>query len=112
MATSQGKAAKFLQVPGRSTPQAQIVKVFTDETKTISLRLVSVIMPTYNCGRYIGEAIDSLRAQSYATWECIVVDDGSTDDTKGIVTRIAARDPRISYVHQTNRGQSAARNTG
>ncbi|MET0624601.1 MAG: glycosyltransferase, partial [Pyrinomonadaceae bacterium] len=43
--------------------------------------LVSVIVPTYNYGRFIGQTLDSLRAQTYAAWECVVVDDGSTDDT-------------------------------
>lgn len=73
---------------------------------------VSVIVPTYNYGRFIASALDSVRAQTYADWECVVVDDGSTDGTGEIVASVAARDPRVRYVAQANAGPSAARNTG
>lgn len=73
--------------------------------------LVSIITPTYNCGRYIAETIMSVVGQTYADWELIVVDDCSTDDTREIVSRFAAADSRISY-HCLNRqsGAAAARN--
>jgi len=74
--------------------------------------LVSVIVPTYNYAHFIGEMIGSLLAQTYARWECVVVDDGSTDDTREVVARYAAEDPRIRYVRQENAGQPAALNTG
>ena len=74
--------------------------------------LVSVIVPTYNYGRYIGDALESLRAQTHSNWECFVVDDGSTDDTAETVARAAAKDARISYVRQANQRQAVARNTG
>ncbi|MHC4571765.1 MAG: glycosyltransferase [Planctomycetota bacterium] len=70
--------------------------------------LVSVIMPVYNCGRYIGEAIESVMIQSYPKFELIIVDDGSTDNTKEEILRYD--DERITYIHQENRGPSGARN--
>lgn len=73
---------------------------------------VAVVVATYNYGRYIAEAIDSVRAQTCESWECVVVDDGSTDDTAEVVGRIAAADRRIRYVRQQNAGPNAARNAG
>ena len=72
-------------------------------------RLVTVMMPAYNAAGFIGEAIDSVLAQSYADWELIVVNDGSTDATAGIVARYD--DPRIRLITQPNGGESSARNT-
>ncbi len=71
---------------------------------------VSFIMPTYNRGYRILDAIKSILAQQIADWELIIVDDGSTDNTKDIVTGIG--DSRIRYYHQNNKGPGAARNTG
>lgn len=70
---------------------------------------VSVVIPSYNYGRYVTEAIDCALAQTHRPLEVIVVDDGSTDDTRA---RLAPYLDRIRYVHQENRGLSAARNTG
>jgi glycosyltransferase involved in cell wall biosynthesis len=72
--------------------------------------LVSVLIPAFNYGRYLGEALQSLQAQTYRQWECIVLDDGSTDDTPQVATRYAAEDRRIRYIRQSNQGQPAARN--
>ena len=74
--------------------------------------LVTAIIPTHNYGRYIGEALESLRSQTYLNWECIVVDDGSTDDTCEVVAHHSVADARIHYVWQENRRQAAARNHG
>jgi glycosyltransferase involved in cell wall biosynthesis len=72
---------------------------------------VSVVIPTYNRAQVLGRAIRSVVVQTFPDWELIVVDDGSADDTEGIVR--AFRDPRMRYVrHDRNRGQSAAENTG
>lgn len=73
---------------------------------------VSVIVPAYNFGRLISQTLDSIRAQTYEDWECVVVDDGSTDDTQRVVAAYAERDARIKYVYQENQGLSAARNRG
>ena len=70
---------------------------------------VSVIIPVYNSERYIGESLQSVRDQTYRDYEVIVVDDGSTDDTKATV--LAVPGP-INYVQQSNQGPAAARNTG
>jgi GT2 family glycosyltransferase len=75
-------------------------------------RLVSVIIPTYNYGHFIAEALESLRAQTCGDWECVVVDDGSTDDTEEVVARVAAADPRVRYLRQPNQRQAVAKNTG
>lgn len=69
-------------------------------------------MPAYNAGRYVAEAIRSVLEQTYAEWELVVVDDGSTDDTARIVRELSARETRIRYVSRQNGGQAAARNTG
>ena len=70
---------------------------------------MSVIIPTYNCGPLVVEAVRSVLAQSLPATEIIVIDDGSTDDTH---KRIAEFDSRIRYVQQQNGGVSAARNRG
>jgi glycosyltransferase involved in cell wall biosynthesis len=74
--------------------------------------MVSVIIPTYNYGRYISEAIASLLSQTYTDWECIIIDDGSTDNTKNVADEWVKKDKRISYFQQQNAGPTAARNNG
>ena len=71
--------------------------------------LVSTVIPAHNYGRYVGEAIDSVLAQTYSPVEVVVVDDGSTDDTRA---RLAPYASMIRYLHQEKGGLSAARNTG
>jgi glycosyltransferase involved in cell wall biosynthesis len=73
---------------------------------------VSIIIPCYNYGRYISDTIKSVQAQSHHNWECIIVDDGSTDNTIDIVAAFAAADSRIILRQQKNQGPSAARNLG
>ena len=68
---------------------------------------VSVIIPSYNCARYLGRAIDSASAQTYKDYEILVVDDGSTDDTKDVAMQYGRK---VTYLYQQNRGVSAARN--
>lgn len=74
--------------------------------------MVSVIVPSYNYGHFIGATLESLQAQTFANWECIVIDDGSTDDTAAVVSRFAGTDPRIKFLQQQNRRQAVARNNG
>jgi glycosyltransferase involved in cell wall biosynthesis len=70
---------------------------------------VSVIIPTYNRGRFVGKAIESVLDQNFDDFEVIVVDDGSTDNTHQTLQRYGNR---IRYIYQENAGASAARNTG
>lgn len=72
--------------------------------------LISVIMPVYNSQDSVKNSIDSVLKQEYSNFELIVIDDGSTDNTKNIVKNI--NDPRIRYLYQDNFGQGIARNTG
>lgn len=75
-------------------------------------KLVSIITPTYNCGKFIGRTIESVLAQTYKDWEMIIVDDRSTDDTKSIVEKYAVRDDRIKYcLLEQNSGAAVARTT-
>ncbi len=71
---------------------------------------VSVVMPAYNAGQFIAEAIESVLAQTFGDFELIVVDDGAIDDTCNVVARFS--DARVRYFYQENRERSAARNAG
>jgi len=74
---------------------------------------VSVVLPTFNRATFLEEAFDSIRSQTLADWELIVVDDGSTDDTRHVVEELASTDARpVRYVFQENQGPAAARNAG
>lgn len=70
----------------------------------------SVIVPVYNVASYLRECLDSIRAQTFGDWECLCVDDGSTDGSGTILDEHAARDARFRVFHQANAGVSAARN--
>ena len=73
--------------------------------------LVSIISPSYNCGKYISKTIDSVLEQTYKEWEMIIVDDCSTDDTESIVASYVAVDSRIRYFrNETNCGAAVSRN--
>lgn len=72
--------------------------------------LVSVIIPCYEQGCYLAETLDSVLNQTYPNWECIVVNDGSTDNTQEIASNYCKKDNRFIYIEQPNLGQSAARN--
>jgi glycosyltransferase involved in cell wall biosynthesis len=72
---------------------------------------VSVILPTYNCARYLPESVESVLSQTCKYIELIVVDDGSTDNTKEVMDRYALR-PEVAYVYQGHAGLPAARNAG
>lgn len=74
--------------------------------------MVSVIIPAYNCIKYIERCINSISNQSYWDIEIIVIDDGSTDGTGSLCDKLAMRDSRIIVYHQANQGVSSARNFG
>ncbi|MDX6556313.1 MAG: hypothetical protein QOD86_2508, partial [Miltoncostaeaceae bacterium] len=73
---------------------------------------VSVVMPARDAEGTIGEALESLRAQTIDDWEVVVVDDGSRDRTRALVEELAARDPRIRVIDGPATGPAAARNAG
>ena len=77
--------------------------------------LVSIIIPTYNRAHLIGETLDSIIAQTYTNWECIVVDDGSSDDTVEVLDTYCIKDSRIKYYQRPDEylpGGNGARNYG
>ncbi|MCM1021756.1 MAG: glycosyltransferase family 2 protein [Muribaculum sp.] len=77
----------------------------------INYGLVSVVTPTWNCGRFIAETIESVLAQSYPNWEMLIVDDCSNDDTRKIVEQYQQKDSRIKYhCLDCNSGAAVARN--
>ena len=73
---------------------------------------VSVVIPVFNVARFLPACLDSLVAQTFADWTCLLVDDGSTDGSAEICRRYAARDPRLAVRHATNGGAYAARAVG
>jgi len=77
--------------------------------------LVSIIIPTYNRAHLIGETLDSIVAQTYTNWECIIVDDGSTDNTVAVINKYIEKDARFQYHTRPSdrpKGGNAARNYG
>jgi len=73
---------------------------------------ISVVIPTYNRPNQVKKAIESVLNQTYKDYEIIVIDDGSTDDTKNIIVDLISVEKKIKYIYQSNQGRSAARNTG
>ena len=73
---------------------------------------VSIIVPCFKQAMYLPETLDSVLLQTYSNWECIIVNDGSPDNTDEVVERYVNQDTRFKYVKQQNRGLSTARNIG
>lgn len=73
---------------------------------------VSIIVPCYNQAVFLSEALDSVLAQTYTNWECVIVNDGSSDNTGEVVQRYIKQDTRFKYIEQPNKGPAAARNNG
>lgn len=84
--------------------------VSLNDKKIMKKGLVSVIMPCYNQGCYLSEALESVINQTYSDWECIIIDDGSTDSSEEIAKEYCQKDGRIRYIYQDNAGVIAARN--
>lgn len=72
--------------------------------------LVSIIVPCYNQGKYLDECLLSVLNQKYDNWECIIINDGSQDETENIAVKWQGKDSRFKYICQTNKGVSVARN--
>ena len=74
---------------------------------------VSVIVACYNEERFVGDCLESVRQQSLTDWECLVVDDASSDDSVGLISKMVEKDDRFKLIrHGSNLGPSAARNSG
>lgn len=75
-------------------------------------KLVSIIVPCYNQAHFLNESLSSVLKQSYPNWECIIINDGSTDNTEQAALSWTKKDTRFKYVKQENKGLSSARNSG
>jgi glycosyltransferase involved in cell wall biosynthesis len=75
-------------------------------------KLVSVVVPTFNMAQWLPDALDSIAAQTYTQLECIVVDDGSSDNSRVVVDSYIRGDRRFRYIFKESGGPSSARNTG
>ena len=74
--------------------------------------LISVVIPAYNAGQFLDETLESVLSQTYENWECIIVNDGSTDNTESIAKKWCEKDSRFRLTNKENGGLSSARNWG
>lgn len=74
--------------------------------------LISVVVPCYNQAQYLNECLQSVLEQTYQNWECIIVNDGSPDNTEEVVKKWTEKDARFKYLKKENGGLSSARNVG
>jgi glycosyltransferase involved in cell wall biosynthesis len=92
-----------------SNPIGNIVQ----NSKSSPMPLVSVVLAVYNCEKYLGEAIDSIQAQTYQNWELLIIDDASTDSSANVAAKYAQDDHRIQLLCQPkNFGQTVCANLG
>lgn len=73
---------------------------------------VSIVVPCYNQAQYLDESLSSVLNQTYTDWQCIIVNDGSPDDTEKVAQQWEIKDPRFIYLYKENGGVSSARNLG
>jgi len=78
----------------------------------MAIPIVSIIIPVYNVEEYITRCVDSILGQTFTDWECILVDDGSTDRSGQICDEYSKKDKRIHVLHQSNNGVAKARQRG
>lgn len=76
------------------------------------MKLISIIVPSYNQAQYLDECLQSVLDQTYQNWECIIVNDGSPDHTEEVAKNWLEKDERFKYYKQKNNGVSSSRNTG
>ncbi|AZQ43868.1 glycosyltransferase family 2 protein [Nonlabens ponticola] len=74
--------------------------------------LISIIIPSYNQSSYMEETLSSVQNQTFKNWECLIIDDGSTDNTREVAARWTEKDSRFKYYFKKNGGVSSARNVG
>jgi glycosyltransferase involved in cell wall biosynthesis len=108
---SRRGAAGLIAKPGSKSTMEHLGKCLTVDAPDLAdiSPMVSVVIPTYNYAHFLIETLESALSQTYSNFELIVVDDGSTDETR---TRLEPYRNQIRYIYQENQGLSAARNTG
>lgn len=74
--------------------------------------MISIIIPVYNAGLYLDRCLRSVKSQTYSKWECVLVNDGSKDDSGSICDKWQSEDSRFRVIHQNNQGASVARQVG
>ncbi|AIL47095.1 glycosyltransferase family 2 protein [Elizabethkingia anophelis] len=74
--------------------------------------LISIIVPCYNQAQYLNECLNSVLVQTYKKWECLIINDGSPDNTEEIALQWTEKDSRFKYIKKDNGGLSSARNAG
>ncbi len=74
--------------------------------------LISIIIPCYNGEKHIAKTLNSVLEQTYSNWECIVINDGSTDNSEAVIKNSSLTNPKIKYFKQNNKGLSETRNVG
>jgi len=74
--------------------------------------LISVVIPAYNAEQFLDETLESVLSQTYENWECIIVNDGSTDNTESVAKKWCEKDARFRYFYKENSGASDTRNLG
>ena len=74
--------------------------------------LISVVIPAYNAEQFLDETLESVLSQTYENWECIIVNDGSTDNTESVAKKWCEKDTRFRYFYKENSGASDTRNLG
>lgn len=84
----------------------------TENDRKATTPVFSILMPVFNAESFIRESLESVLSQKFYDWELIIVNDGSTDGSRGICEEYAARDERIRLIDQRNEGQLSARRTG
>src|SRR5256885_14225501 len=104
-----GSMSNWLVNPQRSDEERVTFSMQPEDDRRRPL--VSIIVPSYNYGHVISQTLISIQSQTYENWECLVVDDGSTDNTSAIVASFS-NDSRIRVIRQDNKGLAAARNAG
>ena len=90
----------------------EAVTTWIRTTELTSTNRISIVLATYNRSELLGRAVDSVRAQEYPHWELVIVDDGSSDDTTALLSRLSSQDERIVAISKPHRGVAAARNAG
>ena len=89
---------------------ASVDALFTPYTCSDNSPFLSVVVPVYNVGKYLEECLDSVLQQSFNDFEVLLVNDGSTDDSLGLLEEVASRDSRVRVLSQLNCGAGSARN--